>query len=304
MKIKEVCKLTGLTDRTIRFYIEKGLLKPEAHTVNGRVCRDYSEEDVRLLTDISMLRKAGFSIQNILDMQQGGSVNDIIDGHIIKLQEEMGLYEETAKRLKEIESRGNITWRKLAELLAMGSGMKCKEWVGMHFDEPIPEKSRENKSLLYLKIGICVLAIVISMLVWAIRYVRDTKPMVAVFTITDVTFLDKWRDNGKKLVTIKSEEEYAVGFDDYFFIPRTLCIESSDEYEMILLDSPVFWHLTVRIEVPYGEAKQYELLNSDQGLLIEAVLSNEEFIRSYCEIVNVMQGGSKIYFQRNVNSPE
>ena len=79
MKIKEVCERTGLTDRTIRFYIEKGLLTTDSRLVNGRINRDYSEEDILLLNDISTLRKAGFSIQDILDMQNSSrDINDII----------------------------------------------------------------------------------------------------------------------------------------------------------------------------------------------------------------------------------
>ena len=35
MKIKEVCVLTGLTERTVRFYVEKGLCTPRVTMQNG-----------------------------------------------------------------------------------------------------------------------------------------------------------------------------------------------------------------------------------------------------------------------------
>ena len=50
MKIKAVCEQTGLTDRTIRYYIEEGLISP-FYTENylGRKNFDFSEADVAML---------------------------------------------------------------------------------------------------------------------------------------------------------------------------------------------------------------------------------------------------------------
>ncbi len=69
MKIKEVCLRTGLTDRTVRFYIEEGLISP-AYTENylGRKAFDFSEEDVAALSDIAVLREFEFSVEEIRRM--------------------------------------------------------------------------------------------------------------------------------------------------------------------------------------------------------------------------------------------
>lgn len=69
MKIKAVCEATGLTDRTIRYYIEEELISP-AYTENylGRKTFDFSESDIRQLNDIAVLRKFGFSIAEIKEM--------------------------------------------------------------------------------------------------------------------------------------------------------------------------------------------------------------------------------------------
>lgn len=37
MKISEVCTRTGLTDKAIRFYIEKGLLKKQQKTLTAEI---------------------------------------------------------------------------------------------------------------------------------------------------------------------------------------------------------------------------------------------------------------------------
>lgn len=71
MKMKAVCEATGLTDRTIRYYIEEELISP-AYTENylGRKTFDFSEGDIQQLNDIAVLRKFGFSISEIRDMIQ------------------------------------------------------------------------------------------------------------------------------------------------------------------------------------------------------------------------------------------
>lgn len=66
MKIKTVCERTGLTDRAIRFYIDEGLLKPACtESYWGRKSLDFGEEDVKVLSDIAVLRKFGFSVEQI-----------------------------------------------------------------------------------------------------------------------------------------------------------------------------------------------------------------------------------------------
>ena len=69
MKIKAVCARTELTDRTVRHYIEEGLISP-AYTENylGRKTFTFSEADVDLLRSIAVLRKFGFSIPEIKEM--------------------------------------------------------------------------------------------------------------------------------------------------------------------------------------------------------------------------------------------
>ena len=70
MKMKAVCEKTGLTDRAARYYIEEGLIDPK-YTENyiGRRAYDFSEEDVAVLKDIIVLRKYGFSVAEIRQMQ-------------------------------------------------------------------------------------------------------------------------------------------------------------------------------------------------------------------------------------------
>lgn len=70
MKIKEIVELTGLTDRTVRYYIEEGLISPEySENYFGRRSFCFSEKELSELRDIATLRAYDFSILQIRDLQ-------------------------------------------------------------------------------------------------------------------------------------------------------------------------------------------------------------------------------------------
>ncbi|WP_257369208.1 MerR family transcriptional regulator [Streptococcus sp. HMSC36C04] len=58
----EIQNKTGLTRKAIEYYEEKGLIKP-LKLENGY--RDYSEEDMKILSKISLFRKVGLSVSEI-----------------------------------------------------------------------------------------------------------------------------------------------------------------------------------------------------------------------------------------------
>lgn len=70
MKMKEVTERTNLTERAVRLYIENGLVEPSfKESYSGRRNLEFSEDDVACLRKISVLRKAGFTISQIKQMQ-------------------------------------------------------------------------------------------------------------------------------------------------------------------------------------------------------------------------------------------
>ena len=63
-RIGEAAEATGLTQRTIRYYEELGLLKPAAHVSGGN--RRYDDEDLERLVLIKRLREVvGLSLADI-----------------------------------------------------------------------------------------------------------------------------------------------------------------------------------------------------------------------------------------------
>ena len=80
MKIKEVCERTGLTERTVRFYMQKGLIAPKGEWRNGREYSEFSEPDVEMLQAVATLRELSFSIDEILTMQRTpGAIPSIVE---------------------------------------------------------------------------------------------------------------------------------------------------------------------------------------------------------------------------------
>ncbi len=66
MKIKSVCELTGLTDRTIRYYIEEELISPlYSENYLGRRTYNFTEKDIKNLNDIAVLRRFDFTLDEI-----------------------------------------------------------------------------------------------------------------------------------------------------------------------------------------------------------------------------------------------
>ncbi len=73
MKIKSVCELTGLTDRTIRYYIEEKLIYPlYVENYLGRKTYNFCEKDIKDLNDIAVLRKFDFTLEEIKSV-----INDV-----------------------------------------------------------------------------------------------------------------------------------------------------------------------------------------------------------------------------------
>lgn len=70
MKMKEVCRRTGLTEKAVRLYIKQGLVEPQVEEGLHANAYTFREEDVARLQDVAALREAGFSMADIRQMQQ------------------------------------------------------------------------------------------------------------------------------------------------------------------------------------------------------------------------------------------
>ena len=105
MKMREVCARTGLTDRTVRYWTEQGLLSPRREEQNGRLYFQFTEADVAALEKIALLRQAGFSIGQIGDMQRDPAAIAPAVGELREaLEKQRQEAEEAAQVLTSAES--------------------------------------------------------------------------------------------------------------------------------------------------------------------------------------------------------
>lgn len=112
MKIKEVEELLSITRANIRFYEKEGLLSPTRSENNYR---DYSEENVQQLKKILILRKLGFTIEEIHNMQNGDlELNDVIDDNITRLESEITKLQGSLKIAQQLKKK-DIDYNSLDE---------------------------------------------------------------------------------------------------------------------------------------------------------------------------------------------
>lgn len=104
MRIKEVEKATGLTAKAIRMYESKGLLTVARESENDY--RDYSEEDVKRLKTIAVLRRLDIPVKEIKQWCDGEiSLEELLDQAAKKNEaasRECSLRLELARDLAEI----------------------------------------------------------------------------------------------------------------------------------------------------------------------------------------------------------
>ncbi len=120
MKIKAVCEVTKLTDRTIRYYIEEELISPKfTENYMGRRTFDFTEQDVKAIQDIAVLRKYGFSIIEIRKMiNNPNEISQITRDLEIRKRENVNEETELLERLNQAIHTENKSITDLAEVLS------------------------------------------------------------------------------------------------------------------------------------------------------------------------------------------
>ena len=120
MKIKEVCERTGLTERTIRFYQQKGLLSPNTYEQNFKTYYDYSEKDIQLLNEAAMLRRCGFSIEELQQIQscEVEALPEICKKHLSAIRKENQKQQFQLQVLEQLEYKTFSSKREFMDSVA------------------------------------------------------------------------------------------------------------------------------------------------------------------------------------------
>ena len=184
-----------------------------------------------------------------------------------------------------------MPWRKLAELLAshpeaVEAKLQLVPLPELPTEEPTRRERIKRKMARPLVIFVCILVVVFFAAVGVRRYL-STRTAKSYTLITGITFQDLWYEDKEFFATLCSDQEAGIGFDKYFFQPRTLKI--APEYYSVIVKGYSYLSVNVEIEIPYEEAEELNLLEDD-FIRVEAVFSNAEFIRDYCTVVRISTG--------------
>lgn len=119
MKIKEVCKRTNLTERTIRYYVERQLVIPKSEIINGRNYQYYSEENITQLLIIAELRKLEFGIDDIIEIQDfPHEIRNVLLRHHHELSQRVTKKNDIIKAIENIQSDEISSAAQLVEKLS------------------------------------------------------------------------------------------------------------------------------------------------------------------------------------------
>lgn len=186
MKIKSVCEVTGLTDRTIRYYIEEKLISP-SYTENylGRKTYNFSEKDIKELNDIAILRKFGFTLDEITSLIGNAETSKEILSNVIGRTTQTVLEGQNKLAvLSQISTEKAYTVAELAEELSKSSLQLPQHKEKIRFN-PLKTALSFLKTILILAIVWLPIAVSIFEVMLCINqfHYPVIEPMMIVLTI-------------------------------------------------------------------------------------------------------------------------
>lgn len=141
MTIKEIEEASGMQRANIRFYEAEGFLNPEREK-NGY--RNYTEEDLKILKKIKLLRSLHISLEEIKAMHNGEqNLNKTLEEHIatlIKQQEDLGKSKYVCEKMRQDGATyETLDTEQYLQVLrtCRPENTECEEWVERDKPEPV-----------------------------------------------------------------------------------------------------------------------------------------------------------------------
>lgn len=183
MKINQVEQLVGITKKNIRFYEEQGLLSPGRNRENGY--RDYSDEDVRKLEQIKLLRKLGLPLEEIRMMQAGKStVADSMKRHLVTLEREEQNVKHSIKLCELLKGReGLLSDLDTHEILTQMDEMEKSGASFRDIENRDVRQKRYIGAFIASAIMIIFMSGLIALVVWGFKTEPEGAPPLPVVAI-------------------------------------------------------------------------------------------------------------------------
>lgn len=155
--IGEFSEKAGVSIRTLHYYDEIGLLRPEKHPTSGY--RIYNHQDIVTLQKIISLKFLGYSLDKITNLLHESSftvdLNETLNLHLQALEKDKERIEQSmtaiSRIIKLLEEEGEVDSNILFSLTHnMHTENMQKEWMERHMlmdvVEGLSKKSEEEKA--------------------------------------------------------------------------------------------------------------------------------------------------------------
>jgi DNA-binding transcriptional MerR regulator len=125
LQIGEVADRTGVTQRTLRFYEERGLLKPPTRMDGG--FRLYSEDDVGRVEQIKRMQSLlGLTLAEIKDMVEAEEVRGELDATFRPDRPVEERIQRVGRRIEVTQRQYDIIASKLTAMAEMKTDLEAK----------------------------------------------------------------------------------------------------------------------------------------------------------------------------------
>jgi MerR family transcriptional regulator, repressor of the yfmOP operon len=125
LQIGEVADRTGVTQRTLRFYEERGLLKPPSRMEGG--FRLYSENDVGRVEQIKRMQSLlGLTLAEIKEMVEAEEVREELNATYRPDRPVEERIQRVEKRIEVTQRQFNIISTKLTAMVEMREDLESK----------------------------------------------------------------------------------------------------------------------------------------------------------------------------------
>lgn len=146
MKMKEVIQKTGIPERTIRFYEDRGMLEVKKERRNGRNYHEFTQENVEDLQRIVTLRQARFSLDEILAMKRmPKKIGEIVEANLRRLE---GEQQQLALLTQNEDMVYASDWKELSQRVETALRASPNYQIQLRFGYSDPESPQEKEAAI------------------------------------------------------------------------------------------------------------------------------------------------------------
>lgn len=258
MKASEIRQKTGLTEKAMRLYEDKGLVHPEIRETGNRRYREYSEDDLAVLMTVAALRRARFSVEQIGRMlDDPHATAAVFHEYKEDLRREVAELNELLETVSAVEESSLRTAGELAEALTpVAEPMSLPErditYRPYHWEDISEEERREaferfwkkqEKRLdreyflielarLFGRVALCILlpSFVIAFFLYNTPYRKDVNVVLPAVEYN----VETGETVASREVTMRGEMKYFLFKDDVY--EGTLSIDGFYPYNDLWYD--------------------------------------------------------------------